>query len=105
MHDIYGMHNINGIVGSASQVETGQSASFALRSLAKKDQLKRSTFRKGMVLLDRNSCPRAIQEFDAEVVILHHATTMKEKYQAVIHCGVIRQSAQVRINFCIILNG
>ena len=29
------------------------------------------------------------------MVILHHATTIKANYQAVIHCGVIRQAAKV----------
>ena len=29
-------------------------------------------------------------------MILHHATTIKENYQAVIHCGVIRQAAKVQ---------
>jgi len=78
-----------------SKVVSGQAASFALRSLVKKEQLKRNHFRKGMVLLDRSTVPKATWEFEAEVVILHHATTIKERYQAVIHCGVIRQSAQV----------
>ena len=31
-----------------------------------------------------------IDDFEAEVVILHHATTIKPNYQAVVHCGVIR---------------
>lgn len=34
-------------------------------------------------------------EFDAEVVILHHATTIRPNYQPVIHCGVVRQAAKV----------
>lgn len=75
---------------------TGQSAAFALRSLLKKDVLKRQTFRKGMVMVDPALQPRAVREFVAEVVILHHATTIRVQYQAVVHCGVIRQSAQVR---------
>uniref|UniRef100_A0A0G4FNL3 Tr-type G domain-containing protein n=1 Tax=Chromera velia CCMP2878 TaxID=1169474 RepID=A0A0G4FNL3_9ALVE len=78
------------------KVVSGQAASFALRSLMKKDTLKRAAFRKGMVLLDRGIQPKATWEFEAEVVILHHATTIKERYQAVIHCGVIRQAAQVK---------
>lgn len=28
-------------------------------------------------------------------MILHHATTIRTNYQAVIHCGVIRQAAKV----------
>ena len=35
-----------------------------------------------------------VREFDAEVMILHHATTIQKNYQAVIHCGSIRQSVK-----------
>lgn len=87
------------------QVETGQACSFALRALTKKEQLKRSTFRKGMVLLDRSATPKAAWIFEAEVVILHHATTLKERYQAVVHCGVIRQAAQVGSRRDVVLHG
>jgi len=48
-----------------------------------------------MVLIDRELQPTPIWEFEAEVMILHHATTIRPNYQAVIHCGVIRQSAKV----------
>ena len=43
-----------------------------------------------MILLDKSVQPKSITDFEAEVVILHHATTIKPNYQAVIHCGVIR---------------
>ena len=33
--------------------------------------------------------------FEAEVVILHHPTTIKERYEPVIHCRTVRQSAIV----------
>ena len=39
--------------------------------------------------------PEPIWDFDAETVILHHATTIKEGYQAVVHCGVIRQAVTI----------
>lgn len=48
-----------------------------------------------MVLLEKSSEYKTCREFEAEVIILHHATTIKPKYQAVIHVGVIRQTAQV----------
>ncbi len=73
----------------------GQAVCFSIKTLIKKDQLKRTNFRKGSVLLDKDAQPLAIFDFDAEVVILHHATTIKPNYQAVIHCGVIRQTAKV----------
>eukprot|EP00928_Gymnodinium_smaydae_P054542 TRINITY_DN38295_c0_g1_i1.p1 TRINITY_DN38295_c0_g1~~TRINITY_DN38295_c0_g1_i1.p1 ORF type:complete len:501 (+),score=106.63 TRINITY_DN38295_c0_g1_i1:87-1589(+) len=77
-------------------VETGQACSFSLRSLDKKVQLKKASFRKGMVLVDPANHPRATFEFKAEVVILHHATTIRMGYQAMIHCGVVRQAATVK---------
>jgi len=41
-------------------------------------------------MLDKAISPISIYNFEAEVKILHHATTIKTNYQAVIHCGVIR---------------
>mmetsp|Transcript_34584 Transcript_34584/g.39179 ORF Transcript_34584/g.39179 Transcript_34584/m.39179 type:complete len:501 (+) Transcript_34584:168-1670(+) len=73
----------------------GQSVCFNIKLLAKKEHLKRTHFRKGMILVDKAVDPKAAWEFSCEVVILHHATTIKENYQAVIHCGVIRQAAKV----------
>ena len=48
-----------------------------------------------LILVDSSINPKATWEFNAEVIILHHATMIQEKYQAVIHCGVIRQTAEV----------
>lgn len=80
---------------AADAVESGQAASFSLRSLVKKDTLKKQSFRKGMVLLDSSLSPVATRAFKAEVIILHHATTIRLGYQALIHCGIIRQAASV----------
>ena len=77
------------------EAHSGQSVCFAIKSLVKKHELKRNHFRKGMVLIDREIQPTPVWEFEAEVMILHHATTIKPNYQAVVHCGVIRQSAKV----------
>jgi GTPase len=73
----------------------GHAAALNIRAVSKKEQLRRSHFRKGMVLIDKESKLKASWEFDAEVVILHHATTIRENYQAVVHCGVVRQAAKV----------
>ena len=71
----------------------GQAVCFAIKAMNKKDQLKRTNFRKGMIMLDKGVVPVSLTDFEAEVKILHHATTIKPNYQAVIHCGVIRQCA------------
>ncbi|CAN0051689.1 unnamed protein product [Ascophyllum nodosum] len=77
------------------EVTEGQSATFAVRSLNRRVGLRRSTFRKGMVAIDSRDNPRATREFEADVVILHHSTTVAPGYQPVIHCGVVRQAAAI----------
>ncbi|KAJ2008821.1 hypothetical protein GGI04_000961 [Coemansia thaxteri] len=72
---------------------TGQSVSLWLKKIT------RSQVRKGMVLLGRNEhCteePRSSQTFEAEVVVLYHSTTISSRYQAMVHCGSVRQTARV----------
>jgi len=76
----------------------GQSASFALRRVRRKD------VRKGMVVLlaksDSNpnaplSQPKVHREFVAEVLILSHATTIRTKYQAMLHVGPVSQTCAI----------
>eukprot|EP00040_Diaphanoeca_grandis_P004842 m.30335 g.30335 ORF g.30335 m.30335 type:complete len:607 (+) comp16265_c0_seq1:235-2055(+) len=72
---------------TTNQVCGGQTASFALK------KIKRSAIRKGMVLIDPAVPPRATWEFDAEILILHHPSTITCKYQAMVHVGSVRQTA------------
>ena len=46
-------------------------------------------------LIDPALHPQATTTFDAEVHILHHPTTIKLGYQAVIHAGMVRQAATI----------
>lgn len=87
-----------------TEVRRGQSATLAIRTVNRKaaSMLKRSWFRKGMVVVDGLEVPKgvdptpcAIREFEANVVILHHSTTVSCGYQPVVHCGVVRQSAEM----------
>lgn len=70
----------------------GSFACFSIKALNKKEELSKADFRKGMCLLDPSLDPVPIWQFEAEVIVLHHATTIKQGYQAVMHCGVIRQT-------------
>ncbi|KJH40432.1 elongation factor Tu protein [Dictyocaulus viviparus] len=70
-----------------SSVRCGQTASFALRKVTKRD------VRKGMVMLDSRMNPVSCMMFEAEILILHHPTTIKPNYQAMLHIGSIRQTA------------
>lgn len=78
-----------------ASVGTGQSAAFAIRSLVKKDALKRTDIRKGTMLLAPELEPFAVWEFDAEVLVLHHQTTIAVGYAPQVHCGVVRQAAKI----------
>jgi GTPase len=33
------------------------------------------------------------REFEAEIIVLYHSTTIRPNYQAMIHCGTVRQTA------------
>ena len=88
----------------------GQSASFALRNVRRRE------VRKGMVVLHRpdpkekdkeakaggedgavrpDGLPKVYREFLAEVLILSHATTIKTKYQAMLHVGPVSQTCAI----------
>ncbi|KAI9678655.1 MAG: hypothetical protein M1817_005712 [Caeruleum heppii] len=68
----------------------GQSASFALKRVRRKD------VRKGMVVLPKmDQPPKVYREFIAEVLILSHATTIKPRYQAMLHVGPVSQTCAI----------
>ncbi|KAG5948937.1 hypothetical protein E4U53_006096 [Claviceps sorghi] len=70
----------------------GQSASFALKKVKRRD------VRKGMVVLPKlegQPNPKVHREFVAEVLILSHATTIKKKYQAMLHVGPVSQTCAI----------
>uniref|UniRef100_A0A8K9XNK0 GTP-binding protein 1 n=1 Tax=Oncorhynchus mykiss TaxID=8022 RepID=A0A8K9XNK0_ONCMY len=58
------------------EVRGGQTASFALK------KIKRSSIRKGMVMISPRLTPQATWEFMAEILVLHHPTTISPRYQA-----------------------
>ena len=85
---------------SVNTLNAGQYGSIALK------KVKRSSLRKGMVLLGKEheslsstdylQCQsKACYEFEAEVLILYHSTTMIKNYQSMLHCGVVRQTVSI----------
>jgi len=68
----------------------GQSASLALKKMKRKD------VRKGQVVLPKtDEMPKVHRDFIAEVLILSHATTIKTKYQAMLHVGPVSQTCAI----------
>ena len=70
-------------------VTAGQSAGFALK------KIKRSQIRKGMVLVEPKTNPQSTWNFEADVIILYHSTTIHPNYQPVVQCMTMRQSAKI----------
>lgn len=94
----YRQVSIKGIHFNRVHVTTaipGQFCTFNLKSLKKKEELDKKDFRKGIVLLDIAKMPKYALGFQAEISVLHHATTIKSGYECVMHCGVIRQSVHI----------
>ena len=75
---------------SLDEAVAGQGVSFALK------RVRRSDIRYGMVLIAAgDDHVRVCREFTAQVMILYHSTTITPKYQAMLHCGSIRQTVQI----------
>lgn len=86
---------------TVNEAWAGQSVSFALK------KVKRNQVHKGMVILATDpslstSVPKdlaltrkACLEFEAEIIILFHSSTLGPKYQAMLHSGVIRQTVSI----------
>jgi GTPase len=94
----YRQVSIKGIHFNRVQVDTaspGQFCTFNLKSLKKKEELDKKDFRKGIVLLDIQKMPKYAIGFQADISVLHHATTIKSGYECVMHCGVVRQSVHI----------
>jgi GTPase len=87
----------------------GQSGSLALK------KIRRERVRKGMVVLSTNgltalvktevpitamgagstATPSSVMQFEADVALMHHSTSVRKGYQPIVHCSTIRQAAQV----------
>ncbi|GJE92240.1 P-loop containing nucleoside triphosphate hydrolase protein [Phanerochaete sordida] len=71
--------------------EAGQCVSLALK------RVRRAAIRKGMVIAHKTDAPppRAVRQFEGQVLILYHNTTLQKNYQAMLHCGAIRQTVRI----------
>ena len=73
----------------APRARAGQSATLALRGVPA------AAVRTGMVVLARGAQPVVCCDFQAEVRVLYHRTTIAVGYEAVVHCGNVTQTARV----------
>ena len=70
----------------------GMIGCIAIKQLSKEFNFKRDNIRKGMYL---TSIPVCCNEFIARVHILHHPSTIKQRYQSTMHCGSVTQAIEL----------
>ncbi len=71
------------------QVVAGQTAALALK------RIRRNQVRKGMVLVDASLQPKAGWEFDADIAILTHSTTIQPRYQVQSDLGMMTLAIRI----------
>jgi elongation factor 1-alpha len=63
-----------------------------------KEVLTKNQIPRGVIIVDSEKLQKNIcRRFKAEITILNHSTTISNNYQPVIHCGLVRQSARIKI--------
>ena len=86
----------NNFKEDVENLSAGEGGCFCIKlastTVNKKIELKRNLIKKGMRVMKNI---KFYYEFDAEVLILHHPTTIKMNYQPTIHCGTITQTAKI----------
>jgi len=91
----------NSLKQIVNETEDGCMSCIAIKSNNHKDPIEKSMIKKGMVVIDdiNKYKNNVVRSFYAKINILHHKTTIKSGYSPVIHCGPIRQSAKISLDF------
>jgi len=89
----------NSIRENVDEIRSDVQGCFNIKFVNPKETITRSEIKKGFVLLDSldNWKQNVVRTFTARVTILHHSTTIKNGYSPVLHCGPIRQAAQIQM--------
>ena len=92
---IRSMHN--NMRENIEQASNNEVCCIAVRFLGKDNYVK-SQIPRGLIIVDSEEMQNKIcLKFKAEITILNHSTTISDNYQPVIHCGLVRQPAKIRI--------
>ncbi len=86
----------NNIRENISELLNNQVGCLAIKFIG--NDISREQIRKGVLVFDNESFKKNVtRKFKAEIKILHHSTTIRDNYQPVLHCGLIRQTAKIKI--------
>jgi GTPase len=84
----------NNFKEDVNELRAGEGGCFAVKMTSHNNKIdfRRTLIKKGMRIMKH---VKFFYEFEAEVLILHHPTTIRANYQPTIHCGTITQTAKI----------
>lgn len=73
-------------------LRSGEGGCFNIKFIDSKEKFNINQLRKGHIIV---ASPYTVRQFEANIKILHHPTTIKLNYEPTVHCGIVRQSAKI----------
>ena len=87
----------NNMRENVTEIKNNEIGCIAMRFIGKEIIVK-NQIRKGVIIIDNEDFQKNVcRKFKAKISILNHSTTIIDKYEPVIHCGLVRQAATIRI--------
>lgn len=90
-HKVVTIRSIESKRVPVSDAVAGETCCVAIRFKNAREKVDRAQIRRGMVLIDEKNVTKPVTRFKTQVSILHHATTIKVDYEAVLQCGNLSQ--------------
>tara|TARA_B100000902_G_scaffold396420_1_gene457367 strand:+ start:5141 stop:6403 length:1263 start_codon:yes stop_codon:yes gene_type:complete len=87
----------NNMRENVNEIKNNEIGCIAVRFTGK-ENLTKNQIRKGVIVMDNEDFQKNVcKKFKAKITILNHSTTISNNYQPVIHCGLVRQAARIKI--------
>lgn len=87
----------NNVRENVDQLNSNDAGCLAIRFI-NKETITKNQIAKGVVIISDEALKKnVVKSFNAEVTILNHSSTITNNYTPVIHCGLVRQTAKIKI--------
>jgi GTPase len=74
-----------------NQLSIGYTGCISIRTIDNKNPIKRKYIKKGIIITNQ---PKLYKQFTAKIYVYHHSTTISNGFEAMLHCGNIRQTVK-----------
>ncbi len=78
------------------KAHSGELACLCVKPVKANEKINRKEIHRGMVVVETKEKLVPTRVFEAELQVLHNHTTIKEKYEGVMHCGTIQQTVTIQ---------